>query len=282
MIQIDRVFLLKVIKKVIFLAVLLFLIWVFFLTPSYILISDFPYLKLINFDKENVDKQVQFINTKYSTETFPIGNDLIIKELEIINQIEDPEKRLDEIFRWELHDWHNPNWERGSFFHENNSPLYISYQHNFSKMRAAPQYEVNLYGQRNPEGIFYGNDPYWISYNKVGACRELSNLFAFMAKKSGIESRTVQTIADHQWVEVRVNAEWKYYDPWCAVEHDYYNVTDGNLTFKEKWYNYRSRFRDNCHGLAYFNSYNDVFPNPLASLDYSISYFIQDINNFIT
>jgi hypothetical protein len=279
--QINKEIIIKSVKKGFVLGILLLMLYYCFLTPSFIFTSDFPCIRWIPFDKENVDRQAQFIKIRYSSEIFPMGNEIISKELEITKKIQDPDKRLDEIFRWEMLDWHNPNWEHGSFYFENNSPLYMSYNHDFTKLRAAPEYYYNLYGQRNPNGTFFGNDPYWIAYHKVGACRELSNLFAFMAYKSGIESRTVQTIFDHQWVEVKINGKWKYYDPWCAVEHGYYNATDGNLTFKDKWYNYPSYFRDNCHGLAYVNFYNEIIPNPLATQDYSLSYIEYDIKNFV-
>ena len=84
-----------------------------------------------------------------------------------------------------------------------------------------------------------------------------------MARQSGIESRTVQTVG-HQWVEVNVSGKWKYYDPWCAVEHDYYDSSDGNLTFKTKWYNDTRYFRQNCLDYAYLNFNNEIFPNPIV------------------
>jgi transglutaminase-like putative cysteine protease len=131
--------------------------------------------------------------------------------------------------------------------------------------------------QRNPNGTPYGEDPYTIAFTKVGSCRELSNMFSYMAKRSGIESRTVQTAWDHQWAEVKIDGEWLYYDPWCAVEHGYYNSTDGNLTFKNKWFNKIEYFRDNCHDKAYLNTYNE-YPWVLASIDYSSAYFLHDLN----
>jgi len=191
-------------------------------------------------------------------------------------QIKDDDSKLDEIFRWEMNDWHNPLWEPRNFSLYNNSLNYISYKNNSKKIRPNNFFAFFYYKQQTPSGVYFGNDPYWIAYNKVGACQELSNLFSYMAAQSGIKSRTVQTIWDHQWAEVEINGQWKYYDPWCAVEHGYYNSTDGNLTFKSKWYNDPKYFRDNCHGMAYMNFYNDIIPNPLATQIYSYSYFWHD------
>ncbi|MCX6681562.1 MAG: transglutaminase-like domain-containing protein [Methanoregula sp.] len=231
--------------------------------------------------QDNINEPNNFFNQRYITEIFPKGKEIISTEIETIKQINDSDSKLDEIFKWEMRDWHNPLWESDNFNYFNGSLIYISYKNNVSRTRANPVFGYYLYRPQTPEGKYYGDDPYWIAYNKVGACQELSNLFAFMAQKSGIRSRTVQTFG-HQWAEVEINGEWKYYDPWCAVEHGYYNSTDGNLTSKDKWYNYPGYFRDNCHGLAYINFYNDIVPNPLATQVYSISYVIHDIKNLVT
>jgi hypothetical protein len=209
----------------------------------------------------NIIQPNEFFNQKYVSDINPKGKIIVSTELDKIKGIDGTDAKLDEIFKWELQDWHNPNWEKGTFYYFNGSLNYISYMNNSTKIRANPDFDYTLFRQETPNRIFYGDDPYWISYNKVGACQELSNLFSFMAQQSGIESRTVQTIG-HQWVEVKVNGEWKYYDPWCAVEYGYYNSTDGNLTFKTKWYNSTKNFRQNCLWYAYLNYNNQIFPNP--------------------
>jgi len=233
-----------------------------------------------NYEK-NIFQPNAFFKEKYVSEIYPKGEEIILSELQKVKKIDDKELKLDEIFRWEMHDWHNPLWEPNNFHYFNQSINYISYNNESNKIRTNNFFAFHHYRQQTPSGVYYGNDPYWIAYNKVGACQELSNLFAYMAAQSGIKSRTVQTIWDHQWVEVEINGEWKYYDPWCAVEHGYYNSSDENLTFKSKWYNYPENFRDNCHGMAYVNFYNDVIPNPVATQVYSYSYIWHDIKKFV-
>ncbi|MDO9035197.1 MAG: transglutaminase domain-containing protein [Methanoregula sp.] len=267
----------KIIRLIITLLIVVIIIYIILSNP-YFLVGT-PYCLFIctnpNFEN-NIIQPNLFFEQQYISEIFPKGNEIISKEITKIQKIPDTESKLDEIFRWEMNDWHNPNWELGSFDNYNNSLNYFSYKKNVTKIRANDFFDFRFYRQQTPNGKFYGDDPYWIAFNKVGACRELSNLFAYMAQQSGIQSRTVQTI-NHQWVEVKVNGEWKYYDPWCAVEHGYYNLTDGNLTFKSKWYNYPEYFRDNCNGTASFIFYNEIVPNPLATQVYSISYLIHDI-----
>ncbi|WP_321506085.1 transglutaminase domain-containing protein [uncultured Methanoregula sp.] len=253
----------------------LFILWIY--SNPYLIFSTLscPAFCLNPSYEENIIQPNLFFREKYVKEIYPLGNAKITAEITKVQSIADPELKLDEIFRWEMEDWHNPNWEPSSFSPTNGSISYFSYQNNISKTRANPDFYLRFFRPQTPDGVFYCNDPQWIAYNKVGACQELSNLFEHMAQKAGIESRTVQTV-NHQWAEVKVNGEWKYYDPWCAIEHGYYNATDGNLTFKSKWYNYPEYFRDNCHGLAYINFYNDIVPNPLATQVYSISYSIHD------
>jgi hypothetical protein len=286
----------------------------------YILINK-PYCPIFcknpDFENNTIEPN-KFFNNRYVEEIKPQGKKIIDSELEKLKTINSTDSKLDEIFKWEIQDWHNPNWERGSFNLFNGSINYYSYKNNVSKIRADPDFVYSIVRQQTPEGIFYGDDPFWIAYNKVGACRELSSLFSYMAQKSGIESRIVGTAWDHQWAEIKIDGEWRYYDPWCAVEHGYYNSTDGNLTFKHKWFNKIENFRDSCHAAAYINWYNEdpiitwynVFPNinlinenpvinfyfknpmvywyfynPIlhyrASLIYTYSYFWHDYKNIV-
>jgi hypothetical protein len=213
--------------------------------------------------QDNIIQPNIFFSQKYIEEINPKGKIIISSELEKIKSIKGVDSKLDEIFTWEMQDWNNPLWENSNFSYYNGSLNFLSYKDNITKIRADPHFDFTLFHPQTPDGKFYGNDPYWIAYNKVGACQELSNLFSFMARQSGIESRTVQTVG-HQWVEVNVSGKWKYYDPWCAVEHDYYDSSDGNLTFKTKWYNDTRYFRQNCLDYAYLNFNNEIFPNPIV------------------
>jgi hypothetical protein len=233
-----------------------------------------------------------------------------------VSKINDSDAKLDEIFRWEMSDWHNPNWEKGTFWSNFYSPVYSRYKNDTNKARVNLNFEYSFFRPQNKDGVLYADDPAWLAFNKVGACKELSNLFSFMAQESGFETRLIRTAWDHQWTEVKIDGEWRYYDPWCAVEHDYYNASDGNLTFKNKWFNKIEYFRDNCHGGAYLNWYgeepavtwykaypdiksinenqimNFFFKNPMiywyfynpvlhyrASLVYTFSYFWHDCMN---
>jgi len=285
------------------------------IVPIFSLDEKSPYVHFTPFSFVQANDVNNFINERYKTDISPNGSKTIQLEIDKINQIDDRNAKLDEIFRWEMNDWHNPNWEPQNFWTYNNTLIYYSYKLDPKKLKANLNFENSQFRPQTPDGVFFADDPNWLAYNKVGACRELSNLFSYMAQKSGFESRTVKTAWDHQWAEVKINGEWKYYDPWCAVEHGYYNATDGNLTFKNKWFNEIGKFRDNCHDKAYLNWYNEesgitfynvysdfnikenpvvdpyfknslinlYFYNPAlhfrASVVYTFSYFSHDIKN---
>jgi hypothetical protein len=198
--------------------------------------------------------------------------------------LKDDNLKLDEIFRWEMENWNNPDWKKGSRYTNNENPFLLnnnSFYYSNLKLLPKREFQYTFYAPKSPNGVYYGDDPYWLAYNKFGACRELSTLFSFMANNAGIESRTVQTGIWHQWAEVKINGEWMYYDPWCAGAHDYYNATDGNLTFRSKWFNKIEYFEDKCQSYAYINFYNDVIPNPLATPTYSISYVFHYLKNSV-
>jgi len=229
------------------------------------------------YDLANINKA---INEKYPTEIYPQGKANIDYELNKVRQINDSNSKLNEIFRWEMNDWHNPLWEPSNFYGYNKDYTFTFYDRNLSRFKVQSLVETRLFLQKNTNGTLFSEDPYTLAYTKVGSCRELSNLFTFMAEQSGIESRTVSTLWDHQWSEVKINGEWMYFDPWCAVEHGYYNSTDGNLTFENKWFNKIEYFRDNCHGLALINWYNE-FPYHWATPVYDISYQEKDLKTIV-
>lgn len=250
-------------------------------------ISSSPITENEQKNSKNLTEIDNFLKIRYSNEIYPEGKKIISTELDRINLSTDPESKLDEIFTWEMRDWHNPkqpyynmNLNESGFSCFDNACYYLIYNNDIKKLKASPFYDGILYPQKNPNGLFYADDPYWLAYHKIGACRELSTLFAYMAQHAGIESRTVQTFG-HQWAEVKINGNWKYYDPWCAIEHGYFNSTDGNRTFKYKWYNYPEYFSDNCNGMTYIYFYNEIIPNPIATQVYSISYVIHEIKKLI-
>ena len=260
-----------------------------FITSLYMPYSN-PFFIIQNEQKnsKNLTEINLFLNDRYSTVIYPQGKKIISAELDKINLSTNPQSKLDEIFIWEMKDWQNPNWKNYNvnlndtgFSCFDSACNYLIYNNDIKKLKASPFYDGFLYPQKNANGTFYADDPFWLAYHKIGACRELSTLFSYMARQSGIESRTVQTLSNHQWTEVKINGEWKYYDPWCAIDRGYYNPKDGNLTFRDKWYNYPEYFRDNCHGTAYINFYNEIIPNPIATPVYSISYAIHEIKKLI-
>lgn len=233
---------------------------------------------------QNIIEINRFADNQYSEKFYPEGKKKIDDELLKLRQLPNDNSKLDEIFRWQMEDWRNPAWDRGWGYTNYENPFFLNNQSfYYSDLKLLPKrdFEFSLHAPRNSNGLFYGNDPYWLAYNKFGACRELSTLFSYMAKQAGIESRTVQTGFYHQWAEVKINDEWMYYDPWCALEHHYYNPNDGNLTFKSKWFNKIEYFEDNCHSYAYVNFYNDIAPNPIATQTYSYSYLSRYLKNLL-
>ena len=263
-----------------FLAALIFLFGFFWcIFPILIVYTAPPYVYLNTNEPVNVLALNKNISEKYNTLIYPSGKKIISDELEKINQLPTDEAKLDEIFRWEMNDWHNPLWEPQNFYYYQGDDTFAFYNMSYDRFKVNPNAQNKfLILQRNPYFIPYGDDPYTIAFTKVGSCKELSNMFSYMAKKSGFESRTLFTLWDHQWAEVKINGEWYYYDPWCAVEHGYYNPNDGNLTFKDKWFNRPEYFRDNCHDKAYLNKYNE-FPWDVATIDYTLAYGFHDLYN---
>jgi hypothetical protein len=247
------------------------------LNPIIFVGTSYPFISIIPFNPNQLIATNQNISDRYVDEILPRSKNIVSSELDVIRKKEDINSKLDEIFRWETNDWHNPQWETIDFDFFNNSQNYISYKHDPNKLRAILQFENSFYRQQNPQGVFYSDDPYWLAYNKVGSCRELANLFSFMAQQSGIESRTVSSyLGDHRWAEVKINGEWMYYDPWCA-----YQRYKWNLSFKDKWFNKIENYRDNCHGFTVLNTYDGFIPNPEPSITYPFWYGIHDLKTLI-
>nr|WP_320161990.1 transglutaminase domain-containing protein [uncultured Methanoregula sp.] len=237
-----------------------------------VLIVEFPYLNpfpsldprsadVINLEKSDADSIISlnfYMNARYNREIYPEANQSITAELERARSIPDPEARLDEIFKWEMNDWIEPNSNLSAVVCPNAACTYELLADDHNRVMAGPYYDGILYPQKNADGTMFADDPYWIAYNKVGECREYSTLFAFMAQESGIESHLVRT-SSHQWVEVELANGSYYYDPWCAHVRGYYNALDGNMTFRDKWFNTIGSYEENC---------NPPDPYPISYTEY--------------
>jgi hypothetical protein len=253
------------------------LIYCSFLVPILSYNLAIPPVSIFYFNQNQVIATDNEIDERYINEIVPRAKEEIDREINRINSTENNSEKLDEIFRWETEDWHNPQWETNDFNWYNNSQNYISYRQNPNKLRTILQFENSYFRQQNPQGIYYADDPYWLAFNKVGCCREIANLFSYMAQRSGIESRTVSSIGgQHRWVEVKINGEWMYYDPWCA-----YDRYKWNETFKEKWFNKIENYRDNCHGFTVLNVYDGIIPNPEPTFTYPLWYGVADIKKIL-
>jgi hypothetical protein len=89
-------------------------------------------------------------------------------------------------------------------------------------------------------------DPYWIAFQKTGACQELSVLFNKTANESGFVTRIVYSDGNsHFWNEVNIDGEWKFFD----VQR--YGMNDTNDS--SKWFGNTS-------------DYADAYPWPLCNM----------------
>jgi len=198
-------------------------------------------------DADNITILNAYMTDRYTHVIYPEGKQRITEELEKVRQIPDPKDRLNAIFVWEMKDWIRPNDNLSAFICPNAACTYMYLDSDHFRMKANPYYDGILYPQENPDGVMYADDPYWIAYNMVGECREYAALFAYMARQSGIDARLVRTYSySHRWVEVGLDNGSYYYDPWCADNFDYYNATDGNMTFQDRWFNRLDVYEENC------------------------------------
>jgi hypothetical protein len=254
------------------------------------LLLVFPYLNpfpsldpraagTIAMEKSDADETILLNNeiaAEYGETIYPQGKERICDEVAKVRQIPGTDAKLDEIFEWEMKDWIEPDDNISAFACANVACSYIYLISDPTRMKASPYYDSILYPQVNPNGTYYADDPYWIAYNKVGECREYSELFDFMAQQSGIDSRIVSTDA-HQWVEIELPNGSYYYDPWCAHTRDYYNATDVNMTFEDKWFNKIGEYEENCQPPdPYFITYRG-FPYVWATPKYWAAYQWQEL-----
>ena len=95
----------------------------------------------------------------------------------------------------------------------------------------SPTYDTPLYNifEKNPNVYTYVSDkkghvtthgttdlsfnPYWIAYQKAGACQAISVLFNETANRSGFVTRIVRSNGNsHMWNEVYYDGKWKFFD----------------------------------------------------------------------
>jgi hypothetical protein len=85
--------------------------------------------------------------------------------------------------------------------------------------------------------IALNRDPFWIAYQKTGACKELSVYFNETATESDFPTRIIQSDGNgHFWNEVFINGEWKFFD----VQR--YGMMDSNNS--SKWFGNTSDYAE--------------------------------------
>jgi len=85
--------------------------------------------------------------------------------------------------------------------------------------------------------IALNRDPFWIAYQKTGACKELSVFFNETANESGFPTRIIQSEGNrHLWNEVFIDGVWKFFD----VQR--YGMLDSNNS--SKWFGNTSDYAE--------------------------------------
>jgi hypothetical protein len=111
-------------------------------------------------------------------------------------------------------------------------------------------------------------DPYWIAYQKTGACQELSVFFNTTANRSGFLTRIVHANGiSHWWNEVNFNGEWYYFDT------QNYGIKQGESDSRQ-WFGNRSDYTvysgyDRCDitrcGVYVFNGQPDPYGEDITN-----------------
>ena len=151
-----------------------------------------------------------YLSTQYTNEYYPTAEAEIQKILLTAANISDPIEKLTTIAAWEIEDFVDIV-EYDKWNESYNGTRYLSNKY---------CYDEN--GKIRVHSGMYQNDPHWIAYHKIGACGELAALFAYVANRSGFETRNVsadyaKTLQNHAWVEVKVNGEWMYCVRKCST-----------------------------------------------------------------
>jgi hypothetical protein len=97
-------------------------------------------------------------------------------------------------------------------------------------------YGYDKKGKVRVNGGSLTNNPFWIASQKTGACGDLSVLFENVTNQSGIPTRSVCPNIDHQWNEVFIDDEWKYFD--LTEYHDHHDDPEKQNIWIGKQENY--------------------------------------------
>lgn len=185
-----------------------------------------------------------YLSTQYTNEYYPTAEAEIQKILLTAANISDPIEKLTTIAAWEIEDFVD-------------IVEYDKWNESYNGTRdLSNKYCYDENGKIRVHSGMYQNDPHWIAYHKIGACGELAALFAYVANRSGFETRNVsadyaKTLQNHAWVEVKVNGEWMYFDP--TIYWNNYN-NEINLVLSDKWYG--TLDEQNLWGVLALNVYD--------------------------
>jgi hypothetical protein len=176
-----------------------------------------------------------YFSIKYENEMKPKSEMEINKIVTEVSPIYNITEKLNKIAEWETNNFTDLFWEKylkhdikiKSF----NPPIGSYSYENTGKIRATFP---------SP----YANDPYWIQYNKFGACGEEATLFANVTNRSGYVTRMMAIstgywfygipipLNNHAWVEVKINDEWYYFDPTVYGEYNVLKID----AYKDRWF----------------------------------------------
>lgn len=67
--------------------------------------------------QDNIFRSNNLFTQKYVNEINSNGKVIISTELDKVAEVNTSDAKLNEIFIWEMTDWHNPNWEIGNFYY---------------------------------------------------------------------------------------------------------------------------------------------------------------------
>lgn len=185
-----------------------------------------------------------YLSTQYTNEYYPTAEAEIQKILLTAANISDPIEKLTTIAAWEIEDFVD-TVEYNKWNESYNGMWVLSNKYCYDENG-----KIRVFSGK------YQNDPHWIAYHKIGACGELAALFAYVANRSGFETRNVsadyaKTLQNHAWVEVKVNGEWMYFDP--TIYWNNYN-NEINLVLSDKWYG--TLDEQNLWGVLALNVYD--------------------------
>jgi len=261
----------KVSKFVIFflcsLLVGIILIVIVFPTPSVNFVTDKYYHHLYEINKEEGNATINDIVSE--TRQYENSSYRLIKIAEMItNNFTD---------YW----WTRQSEERFCRYNDNNGSVFFQW--------CSPLFGTALYGlfNTNPNAYTYvvdkiGNvtvretndlsfNPYWIAYQKAGACQAISVLFNETANRSGFVTRVVRSSGiEHMWNEVYIDGDWKYFDiQKYGGDHGYDSSYYGDrMNYTEDLYNltrcgvYTLNWSDYGFGEEITQSYDPNFSFP--------------------